>query len=213
MKTWTRFTRPLRHLLFTCSDTSHAGAQTGRSLMILKVASMPITWEISGDHPRSLSMRRKIANSWETITPSVAGRCVPKACFAISAIPRWRDSITQTSTKEFTVIAQGATNLRFVLSIILNKKVSMRKKWRKIIESQQKITNIKSKLKTLMLTSDFTTRHLRVRSQKLSRLRSQWKSRKTIFQSQKIRLPNKTHRICKIMEIALNFEFSLLQTN
>ena len=167
MKTWTQFTRPLRHLLFICSDTSLAGAQTGKSLTILKVASTLITWETSEDHQRSLSMQRRIASSWATITLSLAGRCVPKACSATNAIPQSRDSITLISTKESTVIGQGATNLRFVLSIILNRKVSMLKKWRKIIESKLKITSIKSKLKIFVLTSDSTTRHPRVKSQKL----------------------------------------------
>lgn len=204
MRTWTQFTRLLKHLLFTCSDTSLAGAQTGRSLTILKVAYTLITWETSEDHPRSLSMQRRTASSWATITLSLAGRCVLEACSVTNAILQSRDSITLINTKEFTVIAQGATNLRFVHSIILNRKVSTLKKWRKIIESKPKITSIKSKLKIFVLTSDSTTKHQKVKSQKYQRLHNQWKFRKTIFQSHKFKQLNRTHRIWKSKEIALN---------
>ena len=77
MKTSTSFTKLLKFLLSTCSDTSRAGARTERNHTTRKVASTPTTCVILGGHQKYFIIHQKIVSTCKTKTvPSKDGNSV-----------------------------------------------------------------------------------------------------------------------------------------
>lgn len=204
MKIWTPFTRPWKFLPSTCSDTSLAGVPIGRSLTIQKAVSMRITWETLEDLLKYSNMLPRIARLWEITTLSLAGKCALEVSCATSVTRPWKDSTILTSTRESIVTDQDATSQRFVLSTILNRRVSMLKRWPKIIESRLKINSTLSTLSKSMLPLEINIKHQKdlLKSNRLLSIQNLSKFRIIIFLSPMSRKNNRILRTRFIKEIA-----------
>lgn len=146
-RSWIRYTRTWRRSPSTCLGTNHAGVQTRRTLMIQRAVSTLIICETFEGLLRSSSMFLKIANTCRAkrTAPTLAGSNALKACSATNVIRRWSGCTTPTNTKESTVIAQDATKVRYVHSIILNRSEITLRKYARTIASKCKIRNTISK--------------------------------------------------------------------
>ena len=131
---------PWKFSLSTCSNISRVGAHTGKSHMIQKVVSMPITCATSEGRPRSSNIRQRTVN-----TPrNKAGKCAPKAFFATRVTLRSRDCIILIGIRESIAIEGDATGLKFVRFTTIRKSGLLPIKCVKIIGKGQIISTLKS---------------------------------------------------------------------
>lgn len=141
-KTWIKFIKQWKYSPFSCSNTNHAGVQIWISLMTPKVVYTRTLCVILGGPLKYSNMVPKTANSCRTPRTTIpVGSSARTVCCVISAILRWRGSITRINIKGRFATDTGATKVKSAPSSTHSRSVITLRKCAETIGSTWGTTN------------------------------------------------------------------------